>query len=143
MTVAAKPHATFQLLVAVAIVVIGTGCNVGYDVDSVSVIGEQQGDAGNDSTSSGAAAIGESCRNDADCETSKCSAGSDFPGGTCTTQCESSWDCPEGFSCTSVSGAGLCLQKCNQTQDCRDEYECERKSAYYSFRSVRVCFGDS
>ena len=51
--------------------------------------------------------VGGSCADDGQCaDGSRCLVESDFPGGTCTVNCESQDDCPDGSTCTQMLPPG-------------------------------------
>lgn len=58
---------------------------------------------------------------------SSCLVASMYPGGTCTVDCTTQADCPDGTVCVQESG-GTCLLACDSADDCRDGYGCIEKS---------------
>jgi hypothetical protein len=84
--------------------------------------------------------VGGECENDDDCgPDSFCITNDeDFPGGTCSIECSSHEDCPEGTRCISTNG-GVCALECNSEDDCRDGYGCESKSDEQGDGESMVC----
>ncbi|MBT8494807.1 MAG: hypothetical protein KJO07_17250 [Deltaproteobacteria bacterium] len=60
--------------------------------------------------------LGARCDDMDDCD-DRCLPPSDFPGGFCSTSCESNGDCPSDASCIDVEG-GVCLFRCVDSPDC-------------------------
>jgi hypothetical protein len=58
---------------------------------------------------------------------SSCLVATMYPGGTCTVDCTTQADCPDGTVCVQESG-GTCLLACDSADDCRDGYGCIEKS---------------
>jgi len=84
--------------------------------------------------------VGGSCKKDADCgPDSFCVVkDGDFPSGTCSMECNSHQDCPEGSACISANG-GICALSCESADQCRDGYGCESKSDQQGDGESRVC----
>lgn len=81
--------------------------------------------------------VGGSCRNDGDC-VERCLRGDEFPGGTCSVECDEDRDCPDGTACIDESG-GVCLLSCGRDSDCRGGYDCEDESREGGPGKTAVC----
>lgn len=83
--------------------------------------------------------VGGSCTGDGQCaEGSRCLVEGDFPGGTCTVDCDSQADCPSGSACVQEND-GTCLLSCESASDCRAGYDCEEKSRRGASGGAFVC----
>jgi hypothetical protein len=66
----------------------------------------------------------------------------DFPGGTCSTTCQATADCPDGSACVQVDGDPQCVLTCDGEDSCRNNYDCEGRDNVGSDGETRVCMGD-
>ena len=96
------------------------------------------GDAGTDSSSSGAP-IGSVCSQGSACQSRNCSA--QFAGGYCTATCATNSSCPSGSVCgLTPNGDSLCLASCSRSSDCRSGYACDpNKGACLPASSIAPC----
>ena len=90
--------------------------------------------------------LGETCRDDRDCDRDKvCAEGGDFPDGLCTYTCDNTRDCPGGWSCIDKKG-GICLEECSSDRECRSVYggrwECKDEKFKGGGGRDAVCIGD-
>jgi len=70
-----------------------------------------------------AAAVGDACRADGDCESGFCSSEDvgNWPGGYCSAGCMVDSDCPGP---NTVCAGRVCAAACTDAQDCRSDYTC-------------------
>lgn len=87
-------------------------------------------------------AIGGPCIDEFDCVTgSYCLRRSDFPNGTCTTNCRGHGDCRGDSLCVELE-SGVCLLACDVDADCgREGYGCRELDARGETARVSVCTG--
>jgi hypothetical protein len=73
------------------------------------------------------AGVGAPCGSSAQCNSGFCLAGSDFPGGYCSSPCGGHLsDCEAGAGCYQVpSGTSFCMKACETNSDCRGGFPCE------------------
>ena len=83
--------------------------------------------------------VGAACAANADCA-ERCERGEDFPRGTCTVECRSDRDCPQGTSCIDREG-GMCLVSCIDPFDCREGYTCKARRNRGHRGDSLVCLG--
>ena len=86
--------------------------------------------------------IGGPCVDVFDCANgSYCLRRSDFPGGTCTTNCRDDADCRGDSRCVELE-AGVCLLSCTTDPECgRAGYSCRELDARELAERVSVCTG--
>lgn len=60
--------------------------------------------------------VGARCDERSECD-DRCLPPDDFPGGFCSTSCETSGDCPSDAACVDTEG-GVCLFRCIEDPDC-------------------------
>lgn len=86
--------------------------------------------------------VGASCANDLDCaEFMTCLTGPDYPGGMCTTACETTPECPTGSWCSKDDG--VCLPECEADDDCRPGYVCDALAVDGDPDPRSVCVADT
>lgn len=81
--------------------------------------------------------VGGSCLENSDCE-ELCLEGGRYPDGTCSTECNSDEDCPDGTWCIDLDG-GVCLLACDQDDDCRSAYECNGRDRKGTPGKAQAC----
>lgn len=88
------------------------------------------------------AVIGGPCVDDLDCAAgSFCLTARDYPGGTCTTNCDDDGEC-RGDSACIESRAGVCLLRCDEDLDCgRGGYVCRSRTSRGVAGQSMVCVG--
>ena len=87
--------------------------------------------------------LGARCDRNADCAQKCLVPGMDWPGGFCTTVCQTDGDCGDGSHCIAESG-GVCAFACSGDADCKflgDTYRCEQVDAAGGPPQVKVCRG--
>jgi hypothetical protein len=100
---------TLRIIVVLALSIFALGCGGGGSVG-------HEGDV-----------VGGPCTDGACADGSSCLTASMYPAGTCTVDCSSMADCPNGSTCVTESG-GVCLLSCDSDDDCREGYNCIEKS---------------
>ena len=71
---------------------------------------------------------------------SRCLVEGDFPGGSCTIDCDGPSMCPGGSACVEEN-EGTCLDRCSSDGDCRAGYRCVSKRNLGAEGESRVCLG--
>ncbi len=84
--------------------------------------------------------VGGACFDHRDC-VGLCLRGKDFPGGTCSVECDFDGDCPDGTFCIERQG-GVCLLACEHDGHCRRDYECETRKRRGHPGDAAVCIND-
>ncbi|MCB9593670.1 MAG: hypothetical protein H6719_13135 [Sandaracinaceae bacterium] len=86
--------------------------------------------------------IGGPCIDEFDCANgSYCIRRSDFPNGTCTTNCRDDGDCRGDSRCAELE-SGVCLLSCETDPDCgREGYTCRSLAAHGLPEQISVCSG--
>ncbi len=90
--------------------------------------------------------LGARCDLSSECDEECLPPGMDWPGGFCTTICDSKFDCDNGATCADEQGTGACEFLCAQDSDCAflgDGYGCKTRDGHGDTgQSVMVCRGD-
>lgn len=79
---------------------------------------------------SGGASIGAGCTSDDECASRWCYIDTDYPGGECTSNCESNADCGSAGVCYDDYDehehyvGSSCYLKCENNDGCRSNYKC-------------------
>lgn len=87
--------------------------------------------------------FGEPCHDDRECE-AMCATGGDFPGGMCTSGCDSDGDCPDHWVCVGKKG-GVCAYTCGSKATCQDifgsSWTCRDVDRQSAGGKISVCLG--
>jgi hypothetical protein len=87
--------------------------------------------------------LGARCDHSSDCDERCLLPSPDWPGGFCTTQCETDNDCPEAAVCLEEEG-GVCAFSCQSDPDCLflgAGYLCKERDARGGAGKRTVCRG--
>ena len=88
-------------------------------------------------------AVGARCSTNSECDQRCLAPGTDYPGGFCTTACNSRNDCPNGSTCADREG-GICLFECTVETDCEflgANWHCKAADLRGGGIKVMVCAG--
>ena len=87
--------------------------------------------------------IGARCSLDVQCD-ERCLSTGEWPGGFCTTSCDTNANCAEGSTCIAEQG-GVCVLPCAIDADCHflgATYACKSVDAQVGGSKVMVCRGN-
>jgi len=86
--------------------------------------------------------VGARCDRSSECD-DRCLPATDYPGGFCTTACETRDDCPSGATCADLEG-GVCLFSCTTDASCDflgTGWRCTSADLHGGGIKVMVCRG--
>ena len=87
--------------------------------------------------------VGARCDNSVECDERCLPPNGDYPGGFCTTACNTRDECPSRTTCADREG-GVCLFTCDQDDDCAflgDGWRCASADLRGGGIKVSVCRG--
>src|SRR5437868_1346110 len=87
--------------------------------------------------------LGARCDLNSDCDQTCLGPSPDWPGGFCTTSCDSDHDCGEDARCVDEGNSAVCAFACNSDADCGflGQYGCQGRDLHNGGIKVMVCRG--
>ena len=86
--------------------------------------------------------LGARCTLATECD-QRCLTGGDWPGGLCTTACDTDASCDPGAACVDDNGGGVCVFACRTDPECAflGGYRCVMVDRHGGGNQVSVCRG--